>query len=175
MNLISNNGGSSASATAISFSHPFNEYVVQGDHCLDRGGAGASGAGLGAGIAKLGVGLAGRTALNALGSAAIGSGAQLANNILDKKCWNKDLGKAAMINGIMGGLGSLASDGLTGLSNSFQNFASNQAFNTASLTDRLMVVSNAISSTSTNGSGLTVGFFNTIGIAISNSGPLVAE
>lgn len=137
---------------------------------LISAGTGALGVGLGANVAKITGSIAARAALNALGSAAIGAAGQAANNALDDcKSWDKGLGQAALLNGMLGGAGSAVGDKIGRLANAA---AARAAWSAASLPQKQFIVGGSITVGNVSGSDIGTGIGNAIGVVLSNSGPL---
>ncbi|MFN9407919.1 MAG: RHS repeat domain-containing protein, partial [Akkermansiaceae bacterium] len=138
---------------------------------LISAGTGALGVGLGANVAKITGSIAARATLNALGSAAIGAAGQVANNAMDDcKSWDDGLGKAALTNGVLGGIGSGVGDKISRFAN---GAAADAAWASASLAQKQLVVSGNFTRAGEGGSSIGTGIGNILGIGVSNSGPLM--
>jgi RHS repeat-associated protein len=85
---------------------------LNGASILASGAAGALGVGLATGVSKIAANIAARSLLNGIGSAGIGYGAKAAQNIATGKRWDCDTGKAALLSGALGAVGSLTGDAL---------------------------------------------------------------
>lgn len=72
--------------------------------------SGALGAGLGANVARLTASITARAALNAVGSAAIGAGVQTTRNAIEGNNLGAGVGSAAVVSGVLGGVGSATGD-----------------------------------------------------------------
>ncbi len=74
------------------------------------GAAGAAGAGLASGVARLTASIALRGALNAAAGSAVGVASTAANNAIDGKNLTADMGRNALLGGATGALGSVVGD-----------------------------------------------------------------
>ena len=120
-------------------------------------------------MAKVAGSLAGRAVLNAGGSALIGVGAQAANNSFDPcKKLTDGLGRADLLNGVLGGLGSATGDKIA---RGVDAALAARAIAGATLSQRLLQAGGTITSpTISNTLGSGIG--NGVGTVISNSGSL---
>ncbi len=91
------------------------QYLFTGEvnwgQALVSGAVGATGVGLGSVISKAIVGntarsVLARTALHGVGGAVLGSGGQVAINKIKGDCWNKNIGRAALLSGTFSALGN---------------------------------------------------------------------
>lgn len=130
--------------------------------------AGATGVGLATAISSLTRGIGTQLVLNMLGSAGIGAASTLGQNLISGKCLTQDVSRNALLSGFLGGLGFAAVNAQFAISAA----AANTAWNNASLSQRLLSVSNAISLPA-NANSLAVGVGNALAIAISNSSPII--
>jgi len=131
--------------------------------------SGATGVGLASAVANLTKNFGKQLALNAIGSAGIGAVATVGQNFVNGCPLGENVLKNAVITGAAGGIG-FAVGSIAG--SAIDTVAANSAWNAASLSDKLLAISNAITASST-GTLLGVGIGNAVGITISNSGPAI--
>jgi RHS repeat-associated protein len=130
--------------------------------------AGATGVGLATVISNLTRGIGTQLVLNTLGSAGVGAASRLGQNLISGKCLTQDIGRDALLSGLLGGLGFAAQSGTSAITAA----RANSVWNSASLSQKLLSISNAISSPA-NVNSLAVGIGNALAITISNSQPIM--
>ncbi|MCP9453583.1 MAG: RHS repeat-associated core domain-containing protein [Nitrospira sp.] len=133
--------------------------------------SGAVGAGLGASVARLTASITVRAALNAVGSAAIGAGVQTARNAIEGNKLGAGVGSAAVVSGVLGGVGSATGDlierGVVSMSQNSRFIQSLLDGGSLEATRRGYLLPGEVLPPS---AGSTAG--TAVGIGISNLGPL---
>ncbi len=136
---------------------------------LVAGIAGAGGAGVASGVARLTTSLTARAAANGLAGAAIGGASTGANNAIDGKPLTESMGKGALVGGALGAAGSLTGDAVDAL----KSAANAKAVNAIPLADRNLLEHMKAADPRGSANPNAVGVGSAVSNSVSNSGGLV--
>ncbi|MBI5744673.1 MAG: RHS repeat-associated core domain-containing protein [Elusimicrobia bacterium] len=151
---------------AIQYSQVNNFSEINWKSVAISAAAGAIGVGLESQISKIALTTGWRIGLNGLGNAALGSSSRIFTNVVSGKDWSS----GALTAGVTSGLFSLGGSALQESVLSMNTYLANMVFDELSLSDKLLLSSNAVQWTTESGAfGKIV---NAVGLGVSSMSPL---